>query len=64
MHTIKLIGIGVYGGKSRSVEVTKTTKTQVHTPEGKYSRKNGYPIGWDGWSCYRISDEDLEKLND
>jgi putative NADPH-quinone reductase len=59
-------GFGTYSGSSLR-EVTRVTKTMIMTTWGsgekRFRRRDGMPVGWDGWSGWCIRREDLEKLN-
>lgn len=59
----KVLSYGSFGDKLEIV--TKTTKTQIITNEGKYKRDTGRLIGSDAWSVRRIripTQEDFARL--
>lgn len=63
---VKVEGFGAY----RDVvthEVKRVTKTMIITTWGKserrFRRKDGYPVGWDGWSGHCIRREELDRIN-
>lgn len=59
---VKVEGFGAYRDVSTQ-EVKRVTKTMIITTWGRFRRKDGMPVGWDGWSGHCIRQKELERIN-